>query len=250
MVTKLSKRTRVEGAKALTEERKLLIERYTVEAEEDGSSAQRSPKEATRAPQAGKALRGGAEAKKAPADVEERAVPAAEADETHVADNQARLVAEAEVRRLTDEVGRLAAEAVRVGSQPPQQLDIAREAEHEVESHGTVQSAGVPIDVPPVTQIEVCHVDRWRGYLTCEFFARRPDDSAVAASGTFRWRKSTPPPDDGAAREAFERVVAELRANGWEERGRGALWYERRFERHANRAPLERDAASVSKSRP
>ena len=128
---------------------------------------------------------------------------------------------------------------MRAAPQPPQ-LDAAGEAVRAVEAQRTLRAVGAPIDVPSVEQIEVCYVARWRGYLTCEFFARRPDGAIVATSGTFRWRKSDPPPEDGPARGAFDRLVAELLAYGWEERGRGALWYERRFERPAHSTPSER----------
>jgi len=120
-----------------------------------------------------------------------------------------------------------------VGREPPQ-LDAAAEAGRTVEAQRTLKAVDVPIDVPPVEQTEMCYVVRWRGYLTCEFFARRSDGAIVATSGAFRWRTSDPPPEDGPAREAFDRLVAGLLAHGWEERGRGALWYERRFERPAH----------------
>jgi hypothetical protein len=85
---------------------------------------------------------------------------------------------------------------------------------------------------PPVSgPAEVCNVVRWRGYVTSEFYARRSaDGETVATSGTFRWRRAASPPDLGP-REAFEALIAVLEASGWEERGRGPLWYERRFER-------------------
>jgi hypothetical protein len=217
--------------------------------EQAAPAAEADEKRGSSRPQrARRARRQGAAADEAPAGVDEQAGPAVEADEQRLAEKQARLVAEAEVRDLTEELARLAAEAeaMRAGPQPPQ-LDAAGEAVRAVEAQRTLRAVGAPIDVPPVEQIEVCSVARWRGYLTCEFFARRPDGAIVATSGTFRWRKSDPPPEDGPAREAFDRLVAELLAYGWEERGRGALWYERRFERSAHSTPSEREAATATR---
>jgi hypothetical protein len=218
--------------------------------EQPGPAAEADEKRGSSRPQrARRARRQGAEADEAPAGVDDQAAPAAEADEERLADEQARLAAEAEVRHLTEELARLAAEAeaMRAGPQPPQ-LDAAAEAVRTVEAQRTLKAVAAPIDVPPVEQTEVCYVARWRGYLTCEFFARRPDGAIVATSGTFRWRKSDPPPEDGPAREAFDRLVAELLAYGWEESGRGALWYERHFERPAHSTPSEREAAAVTRS--
>ena len=220
--------------------------------EQAGPAAEADEKRGSSRPQrARRARRQGAEANEVPAGVDEQAGPAVEADEKRLADEQARLAAEGEVRRLTEELTRLAAEAeaMRAGPQPPPQLDAAAEAVRTVEAQRTLKAVAAPIDVPPVEQTEVCFVTRWRGYLTCEFFARRPDGAIVATSGTFRWRKSDPPPEDGPAREAFDRLVAELLAYGWEERGQGALWYEQRFERPAHSTPSEREAAAGTRSR-
>lgn len=191
----------------------------------------------------------GADSDDAPGSPNEQARPAAEADERRLADEQARLAAEAEVRRLSEELIRLAAEAdaMRASPQPPR-LDTTAEEGRTVESQRTLKAVAVPFDASLVEQTEVCYVARWRGYLTCEFFARRPDGAIVAASGTFRWRKSDPPPEDGPAREAFDRLVAELLAYEWEERGRGAVWYERRFERPAGLTPSEREGAALTRS--
>jgi hypothetical protein len=83
-----------------------------------------------------------------------------------------------------------------------------------------------------VRRHEVCHIVRWRGYVTCEFYARGSvDGEIVAASGTFRWRKSAPPPNRGRPRAALDPLVAVLHADGWRECGRGPVWYERRLER-------------------
>jgi hypothetical protein len=206
----------------------------------------------------------GADSDDAPGSPDEHAAPAGETDEKRLADEQARLAAEAEatrltdeqtrqaaeaeVRRLTEELTRLVAEAeaMRTGRQSPR-LDTAAEERRTVEPQ--LKAVAAPFDVSPVEQTEVCYVARWRGYVTCEFLARQPDGAIVATSGTFRWRKSDPPPEDGPAREAFDRLVAELLAYGWEERGRGAVWYERRFERPAHSTPAEREASAVTRTR-
>ena len=208
-------------------------------AEQAGPAAEADKERDTSRPQrARRARRQGVDADKAPAGVAEQAGPAAEAAEKRFADEPARLAAEAEVRRLTEELTRLAAEAeaMHAGPRSPQR-DVAAEVGRAVEPQRTLKAVAGPFDLSPVEQTEVCYVARWRGYLTCEFFARRPDGAIVATSGTFPWRKSDPPPEDGPAREAFDQLVAELLAYGWEERGRGALWYERRFERPAHLTP-------------
>jgi len=82
------------------------------------------------------------------------------------------------------------------------------------------------------TRVEACDLFWWRGYVTSEFYARQaPGGDVLATSGAFRWRRSSPPPEEGHAKEAYERLVAELRAGGWEQAERGTLWYERRFVR-------------------
>jgi len=100
-------------------------------------------------------------------------------------------------------------------------------------------------EIASAAQFDACTITRWRGYFSCEFCALRiPDGEVVATSGSFRWTKSDPPPDAGAAREAFDRLVAQLQANGWSERSGGLLWYERRFERPSDFPPPENEIAS------
>jgi hypothetical protein len=93
----------------------------------------------------------------------------------------------------------------------------------------------IPRPAPPgglaPEQTEIVEIVRWRGYATSAFYARRlSDDAVVATSPTFRWRKSAPPPDRGAARAAHDRLTAELREEGWHDAGSTRLWYEHRFE--------------------
>jgi hypothetical protein len=200
--------------------------------EQAKGAADASEKRGTSRTQRARKPRRQARADEALASDDERAGPPSSPGEKRGAGEQAPLPAEAEVSRLTEELARLAAEAaeIHVGREPLQ-LDAAAGAGRAVEAQRTLKAGDVPIDVPRVEQTEMCYVERWRGYLTCEFFARRSDGAIVATSGPFRWRKSDVPPEDGPPREAFDRLVAGLLAHGWEERGRGALWYERRFER-------------------
>ena len=82
-----------------------------------------------------------------------------------------------------------------------------------------------------LTRLEAVEIVRWRGYATSAFHARRLSDHAViATSPTFRWRKSAPPPDAGAARDAYDQLATELREHGWHDAGSTCLWYEHRFE--------------------
>jgi hypothetical protein len=84
----------------------------------------------------------------------------------------------------------------------------------------------------------VCRIEWWRGYMASEFQAtcREPDGTAsvVLKSPSFRWRKSTPPPQDFApATAAYGTLVAQLEAAGWVgERTRGD-WYSLELQRPA-----------------
>ena len=50
-------------------------------------------------------------------------------------------------------------------------------------------------------------------------------------SAPFAWRHGAPPPDNEAARLAYERLVERLLAEGWEREDQGAIWYETHFVR-------------------
>lgn len=110
----------------------------------------------------------------------------------------------------------------------------ARDAAQTSSQHGQPAdgSRAEPAGSRETRRQEVCQILRWRGYVTCEFFASASTaGEIVATSDAFRWRKSAPPPDRGRPREAFDGLVAALRADGWHECGRGPVWYERCFER-------------------
>lgn len=79
---------------------------------------------------------------------------------------------------------------------------------------------------------EVCSVERWRGYVYSTFCARRGDGSTILESPSFRWRGPTAPPDEGAARQAYDGLAADLEALGWErESAPSEPWYAARFAR-------------------
>jgi len=87
--------------------------------------------------------------------------------------------------------------------------------------------------------VESCVVVRWRGYVTSCFYAvRSSDEAVVAVSDSFRGGRAAAPPENGAARAAYEDLKAELVALGWRDAGirdqRGA-WYAHRFERRVER---------------
>jgi hypothetical protein len=114
----------------------------------------------------------------------------------------------------------------------------------------TTPRSGSDISGLPLV-LAACEVRRWRGYVSSEFYARRVDDlSTVATSGTFRWRKKASPPDRGAAREAFDRLRAELVGLGWRDTGTTASWFEHRFERHEAAAVPILAGPAIVESRP
>jgi hypothetical protein len=95
-------------------------------------------------------------------------------------------------------------------------------------------------EAPPAAV--VCRIEWWRGYMSSEFYATCRDvdgaESIVISSPSFRWRKSTPPPQDfEPAAAAHGTVVAQLEADGWvRERTRGE-WYALELRRRAGAAP-------------
>ena len=62
------------------------------------------------------------------------------------------------------------------------------------------------------------------------FYVRLPDETLIE-SARVAWRHAAPPPDNEAARLAYERLVERLLAEGWEREGQGAIWYETHFVR-------------------
>jgi len=86
---------------------------------------------------------------------------------------------------------------------------------------------------------ERCRIEWWRGYLKSEFYAQEvwPDASIVATSASFRWSKSTPPPETlPHVARAHAELVVQLEAAGWEVGGRGEHWYALELQRRPARA--------------
>jgi zinc-ribbon domain len=85
---------------------------------------------------------------------------------------------------------------------------------------------------------DVCEIRWWRGYVKAEFYALALDEdgqeSEIARSAQFLWRRSDPPaPDHARATAAHEQLVARLTAAGWEPLGKAVPWYAQRFRRPA-----------------
>lgn len=82
------------------------------------------------------------------------------------------------------------------------------------------------------TALETCRVERWRGYVTSSFYAISDAGVVLAESPSFRWRRKQAPPDRGRIRAAWDALVAELAADGWEPtEASGSDWYRARFTR-------------------
>jgi hypothetical protein len=81
-----------------------------------------------------------------------------------------------------------------------------------------------------VERFSRCRVERWRGYVSSSFYALT-ETGEVLESPTFRWRRADPPPEDGAARAAYDSLVERLLAEGWEPEATGQTWYATTFVR-------------------
>jgi len=93
--------------------------------------------------------------------------------------------------------------------------------------------------------LELCRIERWRGYATSSFYVQA-GEATLFESRAFRWRRKEAPPDAGAARAAYDAVVDQLVAAGWTEHAPGAAWYQTTFSRPApqpRRRPAERAPA-------
>jgi len=82
---------------------------------------------------------------------------------------------------------------------------------------------------------EFCQVGIWRGYAKARFYASLdlggPDQLAVAESRPFRFRGNGVPERTKAVDAAYQALVAELVADGWEPVGDLGPWYAGRFRR-------------------
>lgn len=81
-----------------------------------------------------------------------------------------------------------------------------------------------------VERFSRCRVERWLGYVSSSFYALT-DTGEVFESPTYRWRRAAPPPEDGAARAAYDSLVERLLAEGWEPEATGQTWYATSFVR-------------------
>ena len=82
------------------------------------------------------------------------------------------------------------------------------------------------------------------------FYVRLPDETLIE-SAPLAWRHAAPPPDNEAARLAYERLVERLLAEGWEREGQGAIWYETHFVRRGRpmaTAPIAHEDLRPSRS--
>src|SRR5215210_5151932 len=84
------------------------------------------------------------------------------------------------------------------------------------------------MEIRPAEQ-QRCRVKRWRGYVKSSFYVEAPAGGLLFESSGFRWRHREPPPDEGAARLAYDSLVSLLLAAGWEPEGQGPLWFDARF---------------------
>lgn len=87
-----------------------------------------------------------------------------------------------------------------------------------------------------------CRVEWWRGYIKSAFYAEEERSgtggSIVAASPSFRWSKSAPPPATlPHVARAHAALVARLKAEGWEVSGHVGHWYALELQRRPDRVP-------------
>jgi hypothetical protein len=79
---------------------------------------------------------------------------------------------------------------------------------------------GTPRLLGASSQSETCTLELWRGYVKWRFYATttEPDgaETTVAASPFFRVGRGHSVEDSAAAHEAYDAIVAELVALGWE----------------------------------
>jgi hypothetical protein len=76
---------------------------------------------------------------------------------------------------------------------------------------------------------ETCEIVFWRGYVKCAFYAV-PEVGEPVGSPFFRSRERSPV-QSGAALEAHQALVEQLKGEGWEPWARGRAWYALTFRR-------------------
>ena len=100
-------------------------------------------------------------------------------------------------------------------------------------------------------EAEYCRIERWRGYLSSSFYVHLPDQTLESRS--FRWRSQAPPPNDGAARAAYDELVGRVERAGWTRHADGADWFATTFTRFVEtpkEVRLERVADVMPQERP
>ncbi len=100
---------------------------------------------------------------------------------------------------------------------------------------------------------QVCAITWWHGYLRSQFIACTRDAygaaTVIAGSPFFRWRKKSPPPQQGAAAKALAELLSTLDRLGWQADGGGAHWFEQRFRRVAGSVPAAQPEPAVEPRR-
>jgi hypothetical protein len=91
---------------------------------------------------------------------------------------------------------------------------------------------GPALKEPEQLVVESCGIALWRGYVSSAFVALLADGTVVAESADFRSRGKAEPPDDGAARQAYDELRADLDRLGWTDaKAQSQVWYAGLFTR-------------------
>jgi hypothetical protein len=201
------------------------------------------------------------EARQALAEAEEAANRAREAAK---AAEQAQLDAEAEAERvrlqgeeaLRDWRATIAAEATQPSTPVrPSEVEAAGEADLQevldeqvadrtaepVVDEDTFESEPQPkLRTTPTARHLTCVISYWREYRKATFYARAFDNEGhelvVAESPQFRARGNGIPDRTEQAVAAYDDLVAQLTAEGWEPIGRGDTWFGQTFRRRVTAA--------------
>lgn len=85
------------------------------------------------------------------------------------------------------------------------------------------------VDHGAAQPFETCEIVFWRGYVKCAFYAV-PQVGEPVGSPFFRSRERSPA-QSGAALDAHQALVEQLKREGWEPWVRGRTWYAVTFRR-------------------
>lgn len=83
--------------------------------------------------------------------------------------------------------------------------------------HGCGRRRGAAAKAPAQPPVEQCRLRRWDGYVMSTFYAATPEGAVVAESRPFRRRRAEAGDRTEQAQQAYEDLVAALRAEGWEQ---------------------------------